>query len=355
MKSPILSTAQLAESLGLSRWTVSRALNGHPGIHPATAERVREAVRREGFSPNILGRGLRAGRTDLVGVSLPDLEDYFLAAKVSRLQDAVAERHRHPVLQINRGDAASEVAALERFAAMRCGAVVLIASQLPNGHPALRQLAAAGVRLVFIDPLHPQSGEVVATDRRMAMKEALGHLRALGHRRLATAGINPVSPYGRQRVAGLRQACRKWGWDFARQIVLLDHPENCEDTLRGQRIAADYLRSHYPRTRAIIAVNDRIALGLMHALQRAGLRIPEDVSILGYDDAPFAAAISPELTTIDPRVDELIDEAVGRLFGQQPLPPGWVRPKLKVRESTAAPAPRAARLSQSPRSGSRRR
>ncbi|HEY5792436.1 MAG TPA: LacI family DNA-binding transcriptional regulator, partial [Chthoniobacterales bacterium] len=290
--SPIRSTAQLAQLLGLSRWTVSRALNGHPGIHPETAERVREAARREGFAPNILGRGLRAGRTDLIGVCLPDLEDYFLAAKISRLQEAVVAQGLQPLMQITRSEA-SESAALERFAAMRCGAVVLIASRLPDGHPALRHLAASGIQRVFIDPLHGQSDAVVATDRALAMRHALGYLHELGHRGVAVAGINPAHPYGRQRERGLRQACRKCGWDFSRQVVFLNRAEDLEDSHLGQKLAEDYLREHYPARRAIIALNDRIALGMMQRILKAGLRIPGDVSILGYDDAAFAEVVSP--------------------------------------------------------------
>lgn len=345
MISPIRSTAELAKALGLSRWTVSRVLNGHPGIHPDTAARVMEAARLARFAPNILGRGLRSGKTDLIGVCLPDLEDYFLAAKITRLQEAVVERGLHPIFQITRGDDGGESAALERFAAMRCGAVVLIASQLPDGHPTLHQLIASDMRLVFVDPLHPQSGAVVATDRALAMKHALHHLHALGHRSVVVAGVNPASTYGRQRELGLRQAARKLGWDFLRQVVFLNREEDWEDSILGRKLAEDYLRRFYPVHRAVIALNDRIALGFMHTLQQAKLRIPGDVSILGYDDAAFASMISPELTSIDPRVDELIDEAIALLTGSRPRTQVLVKPRLKPRASTGRPARSAAKPS----------
>jgi len=336
MKSAIRSTAQLARELGLSRWTVSRALNGHPGLNEQTVALIKETARRHGFSPNILGRGLRSGRTNLVGICLPDLEDYFLTAKISLLQETLSARGLHPVLQITDGTPAAENAALERFSAMRCAAALSIASRLAESDPASVSLAAARIPLVRIDPLQPGRSASVSTDRRSAMVLALAHLHALGHRKLAVAGFSGGSFYNNQRLEGLKGGCRKFGWNFKRDLFFLPAGDEADDFAAGAELAHRHVRQ-IRQTSAILAINDRVALGLMNGLQPAGIRIPEEISIIGYDNADFSSHLRPALTTIDPQVDQLIAAAVDLLLREnaggedsQRL----VHPRLIARKST---------------------
>ncbi len=321
MNSPIRSTAQLARHLGVSRWTVSRALNGHPGIAPATVEKIKETARRHGFAPSVLGRGLRSGRTDLVGICLPDLVDYFLTAKIALLQRAFQDRGLHPILQIVDGTPGSENAALERFAAMRCAGVITIASQLDHRAPGTRSLADADIPTVRIDPMRPARENCVSTDRRAAMLQVVRHLHQLGHRRLVAAGISGQGTYGAQRVAGLKAGCRAAGWNFARDIAFLSAASPADDFAAGAELAGQYLQKMraFP---AIVCLNDRMAVGLMQALTAAGLGIPEDVSVIGYDNADFSAFSAPPLTTIDPQIEDLIRSAVGLLLNERSLTGG---------------------------------
>lgn len=342
MKSPVRSTSQLASLLGISRWTVSRALNGHPGISPETVQRIRDAARRHGFSPSLLGRGLRSGKTNLVGICLPDLVDYFLTSKIARLQDAIESRGFHSLMQMTDGSSEKESVALERFAAMRCAGVISIASLLTAKDSGMRSLSSAKIPVVRIDPLHPAERGVVASDRAAAMREALTHLRKLGHHRVATLGISSATPYGRQRIAGLQAACRSFGWPFKNAILPLTVPESGDDFTDGGALARAYLKLSGQRPTALIAVNDRVALGAIRELQAAGLKIPCDVSVIGYDNGDFAPYASPPLTTLDPQVSDLIDRAVEMLLSRHdkqtalPTAPVLVKPKLVLRESTAA-------------------
>lgn len=340
MKSVIQSTAELARVCGLSRWTVSRALNGHPGLDARTVARVRETARRHGFSPNLLGRGLRSGQTNLVGVCLPDIETYFLTVKIRRLQEALAARGWHPLLQIVDGSEESENAALERFAAMRCAGVVAIASRLTENAPGRRSLAAAGIGVVHIDPLLSGTGTAVLTDRNFAMRQAIEHLHELGHRRLVAAGFGAGNFYARQRIRGLRAGCRAHGWDFSRDVCLLKLTAPLADFSAGAALAPACLAGMRRGYSAILAVNDRVALGILRTLEQAGAKIPRDVSLVGYDNADFGLHLSPPLTTIDPQVDELIERAAemlvkGRLDGASLL----VKPRLVPRASTAPLSP----------------
>ena len=203
MKS-VRSTAQLAEMLGLSRWTVSRALNGHGGLDPRTVERIKETARAHGFAPSVLGRGLRSGRTNLIGICLPSIVDYFLTTKVAHLERILQAQGLHPLLQIVSGESGMENAVLERFGAMHCAGVVVIASQLEKTAPGHRSLVASGTPVVHIDPLRTSQQPSVSTDRRSAMADALLFLHRLGHRKLVAAGISAESSYGRRRIEGLK-------------------------------------------------------------------------------------------------------------------------------------------------------
>jgi DNA-binding LacI/PurR family transcriptional regulator len=343
MKSPVSSTTQLARLLGLSRWTVSRALNGHAGVDPKTAERIKEAARQAGFSPSLLGSGLRTGRTNLVGICLPDLVDYFLTTKISLLQEALRRQGLHPLVQIV-SDEEDENAAVARFAAMRCAGVVMIASRLDDRDPGLRTLETQGIPFVRIDPLKPQTTRSIATDRRRGISDAMAALHEAGHRSLVAAGFSEDSSYGRQRVAGLRDGCRALGWKFSRDVRILAPPEPSDDFDAGTKLGAQYLELRH-RGSAILAINDRVAFSLMQVLQSAGLRLPRDVSVIGYDNADFSAYTSPALSTIDPGVPLLIREAVSRL--ESPGPARAIKPTLIpplfVPRASLAPPPRAAK------------
>lgn len=345
MKSAVRSTSELAQVLGISRWTVSRALNGHPGISPATVQRIRDAARRHGFAPSVLGRGLRTGKTSLIGICLPDLVDYFLTSKIARLQDALETRGYQPIMQLTNGTGASESSALGNFSSMHCAGVISIASRLKPNDPGLRGLATAGIRVVKIDPLHPTSHDMVASDRAQAMCEALAHLHELGHRRVVALGIDSRFGYGRARLAGLEIACRKLGWKFERDVQLLNAPEIESDFDAGMEMAAQYFALAKPRIPALLALNDRIALGALRGLQSHGLTAPRDFSLIGYDNADFAPYTAPGLTSLDPQVNELIDAAVEMLLAKNktgktsPAKPILITPKLISRESTG-PAPK---------------
>ena len=316
MKNPVRSTSQLAQCLGLSRWTVSRALNGHRGLNPATVERVRQAARTHGFAPSRLARGLRAGSTDLLGVCVPDLVNYFLTEKIMHLQKAAAARGLDILLQISEGTAESERNAWERFASMRCRGMILVA-------PSLRDPAPSNIPCVKIDALKNAGGRTVETDRAGALAVVLKHLAQLGHRQIATVGISSEGAYGRQRLRGLEQGALALGWnpdDHIRHFPLPSEGPSWE--------AFD----QHPVT-ALVALNDRVALKLLRWAQRRGFSVPGDLSIVGYDNAETSALSIPSLTTVDPRPDLLMQEAVDLLFSPRPQRI-LVRPELIVREST---------------------
>jgi len=338
MKSSIRSTSELARLLGVSRWTVSRALNNQPGVSAATVALVRATAQQRGFAPSLLGRGLRTGSTDLIGVCLPDLEEFFLTSKITLLRNALEAKGWRPTLQIIDGTAQAENESMAHFASLRCAGVISFASCLRDEDPGLRSLGDAHIPVVRIDPLQSAATPSVHTDRKAAMQIAIKHLHALGHRQVMAAGFSPSGTYARQRLAGLRQGARAVGWDPDRDLLLLPHPGMTEDFSAGATLAKACL-GKIPRCPAILAINDRVALGLLRVLQARGLSIPEDVTLVGYDNSALAPFAGPGLTSVDPQAGELIAHAVQlltptRIEKRKKI---QVTPRIVIRASSAAP------------------
>ncbi len=331
--SGIRSTADLARVMGLSRWTVSRALNGHGDISPGTAERIRAEAARHGFSPSMLGRSLRSGRTDLVGVCVPDLEDYYLTNKISLIQRHLAESGFHVLLQIAES-ADEEAAAIRRFASMQCSGWMTMASRL-EGEKELSGIVS-GMPVVHVDPLYPRSGVVVKTDRSRAMRLAVRHLHSRGCRRLVTAGIDPSGEgYAAQRMIGIQAEIPRWQWDKPAHFLASVGNDDFET---GTLAAEELLTLAGKGKTGVIALNDRVAFAMVQALSSEGIRIPESVAVVGYDDSGLARIARPALTSIDPHPGKLIQAAAALLLkglgGKSETEQITVRPSLIARASS---------------------
>ncbi|MEX1119631.1 MAG: LacI family DNA-binding transcriptional regulator [Terrimicrobiaceae bacterium] len=338
-RNAIRTTSALAEVLGLSRWAVSRSLNGGAGVSAETAERVKEAARQLGFRPNTLARGLRAGQTEVVGVCLPDPEEYYLGGKLGALLSAIFERGLEPLLQVTDGSPASEERALGRFAAMRCPKVVTFACRLGARNPAIRALETGGTKLIHLDPIGNVTGTQVIADRAEAMLLAVRHLHERGHRRFCVAGLEEGSAYAGQRRLGLRHGADEVGVEYAQAFVFLASPQVPSDFEAGKRLAGAWLELGRGRPGSIIALNDRVAFAMMSELKTHGLRAPQDFGVIGYDATELGEFCDPPLTTIDPRHELLIAKAAENLWGENTGRTNRIRiaPTLIARASTGEP------------------
>ena len=330
---PIRTTEALARALGLSRWTVSRALNGAPGVSAATAVRVRSEAAQRGFHPNALARGLRSGQSDAVGVIMPDPEDYYLGAKLRHLREALEARGRTVVWQVTNGSVSAEEEALARFGAMRTFHVVSFASRLDRVAVAGSSFAASGGRILAVDPLGNLPG--VEVDRAHAMWMAGRHLIECGCRRLCIAGLDPESAYSPQRMKGLRRIERSGILKKPPLVLSTNTAANAFEA--GRDLGRRYAALGRNRPEGVIAPSDRVAVAMNAELARHGLTAPADYRIIGYDASDLAAASNPALTTIDPRPERVILRVVEELLSSAPLPEKVIRivPRLVIQESTA--------------------
>lgn len=338
----IHSTAELAAFLKLSRWTVSRALNHHPAVKAATRERVLTAARDHHFAPNQLARNLQGGSTGLVGVCFNELESPVLVKKISRLHRLLRERGQRGLIELTHGDPHAEREAIAHFGRMRVDGIVTVYSQVASTEAFNALAAGAGVAVVHVDPLTESLRPAATMDRAQAMRLLVDHLVCQGHRRFALLGIRRTLYPDRWR--GLHAAFRKHGLTEPRDVrVWADEQSTAQDYAHG-RTLADALLADAFRPTAIIALNDRVAIGALTRLQEAGWRFPADCSITGFDNIDVAEHCRPALTTIDHRSELIMRAALDLLSGYASgkTAARVVKPRLMVRASTG-PAPMVSR------------
>jgi DNA-binding LacI/PurR family transcriptional regulator len=344
----------VAAELGVSAATVSNAYNRPDQLSPALRERVFEAARRLGYTgPDALARGLRRGRAGAVGILYEDRLSYAFAdpAAVLFLQGVSVATEEVGLGLLLLSGAPGE----ERDSEAVSGAVVdgFVIYSMPEGDPLVE--AALGRRLPAVIVDQPRVGGVpfVGIDDQGAAGSAAEHLLVLGHRRFgvvtfcitpgAAGGIADLNrqraatyPVTRARLRGYAGAIEGAGLSWADVPV----HENFENAPEEGRKAAEALLSRDPRPTAILAISDQLALGVVEAARERGLRVPEDLSVVGFDDVPEAARSNPPLTTVhQPHVEKGL--MAGRLLvaqlrgGETAGSPALLPTSLIVRGSTA--------------------
>lgn len=288
MPSTLQDVARLS---GTSIATVSRALNQPHKLRGETLERVRGAMRDLRFRPNLIGRQLRAERTRLVGVVLPDMLNPVFGECMQGIEESAADSAYRVLLTTTGYDPAREHQAIETLLSQRVDGLILTVAGA-QGHPVLGELAASGVpyQLVYN---HCSSHPCVSVDNRAAACELVGELALLGHRRIGMlSGSRAASDRALQRHQGYCDAMRAAGLR-ARAPLEIDFHQH---RLPAPVLAA--LRDPRRRPTALFCGNDFLALLAMRELRQAGLRVPQDISVVGFDGLSFGELLAPPLATV---------------------------------------------------------
>jgi LacI family transcriptional regulator len=288
----------VASRAGVSVATVSRVFNDSGPVHEETRLRIREAARELRYAPNSAARSLSTRRTNTLGVLLPDLHGEFFSEIIRGIDVAVQRRHYHLIVSSSH-NARSEVEAALRAMRGRVDGLILMSpdvdaetlvAELPDGLPVV--LLNCAVRDDRFDGL-----EIDNAGGTRAMVE---HLVACGHRRIALIQGAPRNHDAAERRRGYRAALRAAGIERRPEW---EHPGDFTDAA-GHAGAAALLRLT-PRPTAILAANDAMAIGALSAVREAGLRVPEDVAVVGFDDVPIARYVHPPLTTVRVNISAL--------------------------------------------------
>jgi LacI family transcriptional regulator len=327
----------IADLAGVSIATVSRVLNDRPDVAPGTRETVLQVVREHGFATNRGARGLASGRTGMIGLTLPLVNDAYFGPMLSGATEALYEADLRIVLCPTLHEHDREVSLMERL--MRGttdGAILMLPEESLDELESLQQ---QGYPFVVVDPREqpPEGIACVAAMHAAGAKQATEHLLALGHRRIGAIAGAPGWYATEERLHGFRAALAASG-------ILLD-PELVvySDWRIPQGIAAaDQLLSLRDRPTAIFGFNDNVAIGALHAARARGLSVPEDLSVVGFDDTAQAVIVTPKLTSVSQPLAELGRTGVSlltRILDGQRVDALRMElsTKLVVRDSTAPP------------------
>ena len=274
----------VARVAGVSVATVTRALSTPEVVRPATRERVREVAASLGYHPNRAARGLITGRTGNLGLLVPDLANPFFPSIVKGVQGRALEADHAVFLADTDEDPAVE-AGLVRKLAKQVDGVVLCSPRMAEQE--LRAVARE-VPMVLVYRRIPGVPSVTA-EFLDGMRQAVSHLVALGHRRIAYVAGPRSSWANRERVRSLRTVARQAGVDLVEMGSVTPQ-------FQGGVSAADRVLA--AAVTAVVAYNDLVALGLLHRFAARGCAVPDDISVLGFDDIPLAAMVRPALTTV---------------------------------------------------------
>ena len=326
----------VAARVGMSPASVSMVLSGAPGPSAATRERVLAAAAELGYRPDRTASLLARRRTHLVGVLL-EAGSAFHAELVEDLYEA-AERQGYDVVLSAVTRTRDERRAVETLVDFRCEALVLLGPVAPAA-----QLAALGRQLpvVVIGRRVSADGvDVVRSADADGVGQAVDHLAGLGHRSIAhvDGGRGTIAA---DRRRGYRTAMRRHRLERHIRVIGGDHTEAA-----GARAARLLLDEGRPLPTAVVAYNDHCALGLLDTLNRAGVEVPAEVSVVGYDDSSLSRLAHVNLTTVSQdargQAEHAVAAAVERLDGGRTTPREVVlAPRLVVRGTTGPPATRA--------------
>lgn len=343
--SVIRSTAEFARYVGLSRSAVSRVLNGQPGLRKETIERVEKAIADTGFTPNAHARQLRGGPSTFVGVCMENFLTPTGVLKLSSLQNQLASHGYTALTETSRAGSYQKV--VQHLLSLRVAAIVFIGNFDPvELAPRLDEIRRAGIPHLVVD--HPGVTRVsaVTVDRVDAMKQVTNHLLGLGHKRIGLLGLSGPFQSVEDRIKGINEAlvARK----FVPAKVLVSHDERFKRNDHfeyGRTLAQSFADAGNVPT-AFIAVNDETAVGALLEFQARGFKVPEQISIIGFNNQNICLMTRPALSTVDQQIDRTIGAAVDTLLRQitrgtpttRPVT-DYIEPQLVLRGSTG-PAPK---------------
>ena len=325
----------VADLAKVSKTTVSHILNETRPVSEEKRQRVLNAMKELGYHPNILARSLRKNETGTIGLIVPNSANPFYA-EVSRGVESLSFDEGYNVILCNSDrNLEKEIAYTKLLINKRVDGILFVGAWVGEQTQHLHDIHEQGIPLAVVDRFVPDIDiDSVRTDNHLGGWLATSHLIGLGHKRISCIGGTPEFTPNAERIIGYQKAMRDAGIPIDDNLIVRTNFQ-----FEGGHSAAQQLLSRDNRPTAIFACNDLMAIGAMRAASDLGLRIPEDISIVGFDDIQMAQHTCPQLTTISqPMVEmgklatEMLLERIGNANTVQRI--RILEPKLIVRQST---------------------
>ena len=343
-RSRMANIYEVARRAGVSTATVSRVLSQPNVVAPDTRRRVLQTVERLGYEPNASAKNLRTLKTDKLLVTVPDLSNPFFSLILQGIEDA-AQREGYSVLV---GDTQHDEKREERYALMlrrkEADGLIFLGHRMPKEATSyIRSVAPRCAPVVNGCEFTPTLGvPSVHIDNAKAAYQAMDHLYGLGHRRIGIVTGPLVSPLSRDRLRGATARAKKAKAE--REFIVI----HGDFSIESGAAAAERLLGRSERPTAVFCFNDEMAMGVVEVARRMGARVPQQLSVVGFDDIRFARHMDPPLTTIAQPMRQIGEGTVRLLLSilagghDAETPESVTLPhKLVVRASTAPPPRRA--------------
>lgn len=327
--------SDVAARAGVSVKTVSNVINDYPHITARTRAKVQAAIEALDYTPNVSARSLRKGRSDFIALAIPEMASPYFAELGAAISRAAKKRGITVLIDQTEGEAAAEKLVLGGMRGQLIDGIIF--SPITTA-PAKIDLTDTAKPLVLLGERHAGGTlDHVAVDSVQASFDATAHLISIGRRRIAAIGVGGGAGTGAVRRKGYRKALKAAGLPHDPALELAGTGYHREDGASSMR---ELLALPEPPD-AVFCFNDLLAIGALRTLAEAGLSVPRDVAVVGFDDIEDGRYHSPSLTTISPDMDWLAEQAVGLLLdriagtGEVARRDLTVPYTLQIRESTA--------------------
>ncbi len=301
-----IGAKDIATMLGVSRSTVTRALNGDPVVNKETAAQVRSMAEKLGYRKNSLASGLVSGKTGMIGCIVPEIADPFYGEMVSLINAYMASRNMHMLLGIFNEDEESADLLIKRFIDYRVEGMVLHDTFSGFLKSKVAILETSGVPAVVMGDSSALGLDSVMGDDERGGYEIVSFLARNGYRRIAHIG--GFSGTLQQRVIGYKNALLEHHLRYLPEYLV-----DCRELNRLQDAVDDLLALAEPPD-AIFCGNDTIAIEVMAALAYRGLKVPDDMAVVGFDNIAISGRVAVPLTTVDLNLKEIVNQALGLLM-----------------------------------------
>jgi len=331
----MVTVRHVAERARVSTSTVSHVINRTRFVSDKLRERVVHAMRELDYEPNVAARMLNLKRSNTIGLIVSDIRDPFFASVARGVED-VAQEHGYTLLLCNTDeDLTREITCLKTLRSRLVDGVMLAPAGVANEY--LSRLVEAGYPVVLVDRVvHELPTSAVLLDNERAAHDAVRHLIALGHRRIAMLTGRPSISTTTERLAGYRRALSEMEVAVDERLIV-----SGESTSEGGLEAANAVLDLELPPSAVFSGNNLMTIGALQAIARRGVRVPEELAVVGFDDFPFpwSDAFRPQLTTIAQPTYELVRQAAEVLVRQlagSPVQRIVLEGTLVIRESSGA-------------------
>ncbi len=303
----------IAKKLNIHHSTVSRALHNHPDVKEATRKLILETAEAMNYEPDIFARNLKQNTTNIIGVIVPEIKHHFFSAVISGIEDvAYSKGYVIMVCQSNE-QYEREVMNARALLSNKVAGLLVSMSQTTHKCDHFKLYQERGIPLVFFDRVCREfnTASVIVNDFRGAY-QAVNHLIQKGRKRIYHIGGTKQLEISRKRYEGYKAALKDNGFPIEQQKVVWKGLQE-EDGVAGmEELLAD--SANMPD--AVFAVNDPVALGVYEVLKKKGLKIPEDLSVVGFSNNPISAFVNPALTTVEQPSFEMGKAAADLLIKQ---------------------------------------